>query len=168
MSTLGVLAYWIIPVLRYSAISATGALVGVVTGSALIGTIFTLVFVYVMLFLMMKSLTAKKGALKKAALREELMFRAGAEDWSWRQRLTSNSIFGAVHLLNLYVPLAAVLTLAMGGWWFMSVYRSSYKKTRSRVTAVQESAAVHAAHNTLVFWAMLPGYVLYVLITSSR
>jgi hypothetical protein len=156
MTALGALMFWAIPAFRYSAISASGVLVREITGNELISAIFVIVFTYAMIGKLLKSISIKKGALKNAALREELTFRAGSEDWKWRQRLTSNVLFGAVHLLNLYVPLAAVFSLSTGGWWFMSVYRNSYKKTHSRIVAIQESAAVHAAHNTLVIFVLLP------------
>ena len=97
---------------------------------------------------------------------EEKRYRAGAEKWNWRQRLASNLVFGAAHIFNLYVPIGAVIALGSGGWWFMRTYRKTYNANQSRVTALEQSCAVHHAHNRLVIFVFLP-IVIIVVVAST-
>ncbi len=100
-----------------------------------------------------------EGGLAGAALREEQMFREGAETWSWAARLRTALLFGGVHLVNLYVPLVAVPFLAGGGLWFMAVYLRAMRTTGDRAVAVTRAAAVHYAHNMTVFAVAALGVV---------
>lgn len=165
----GTLLWWKLPILRYSAITASAELVLVLSGRKYISTIYTIIATDIMLFLLWRTLSKYRDPLRMAAMREEKMFRAGAENWNMRQRMMSNLVFGGVHLINLYVPLVGVISLATGGWWFMWCYRRAYRESSSRIYALEQSSAFHAAHNKLVLTVLIPlailGWITYLLLS---
>lgn len=161
------MCYWLVPLLRNSIITSLGNLIGLITDSPAAAAMFILIANLVMVVMIVRQLTSSNSAIPQYALLEEKVFRAGSEDWNWIQRLRSNLIFGSGHLFNLIVFLAVVPGLAAGGWWFMCVYRYTYKKTNSRNAALLESGAVHAAHNRMVLYSMpvvLAAVTLYLVI----
>ena len=83
------------------------------------------------------------GFFNKAAVYAEQAFREGAENWTLAQRTTSCLLFGAIHMVNLIYPIAAILPLALGGAIFMHYYLKAYDRTKFRRTAVLESSVVH-------------------------
>lgn len=100
--------------------------------------------------------------LNDMAVIEEQWFREGSENWSWWQRLRSCFGFGAVHLRNLFYPVAAVLSLSVCGALFMYTYLHVYKRTNDRQEAVLAAALVHRVYNRIALTAMFSvwGYLL--------
>lgn len=95
------------------------------------------------------------------AMREELAFRAGAENWSLWERFRAAFGFGAIHFGNLFFPLAAIGSSTFAGIFYTSVYLYYYNRTGSVDTALKESASVHTVHNLIAF--TLLAVVLVVL-----
>ncbi len=154
---------WQLPFSRFSIITAAAEILMWLGVNDRIAAILAIVVQYVLFYQLVRAIE-KVGGLNNAALREEEMFRVGSENWNWLQRLKANFLFGAIHLMNLFVPLAAVIGLSTGGWWFMWVYRKTYAKSGSRVQALQQSAAVHSAHNELAFKVLLPLVLVFVIV----
>jgi len=94
------------------------------------------------------------------AMKEERAYRAGAESWSWPRRAWVTLRFGLAHIWNLIIPLGVALALALGGAWFLAAYLRAHRASGSRVTALQHSAAVHAAYNTLLLVVILPAAII--------
>ena len=109
------------------------------------------------------------GFFNKAAVYEEQAFREGAENWTLAQRTTSCLLFGAIHMVNLIYPIAAILPLALGGAIFMHYYLKAYDRTKFRRTAVLESSVVHRVYNRIALFVVLlvvGSLVGSVLVTS--
>ena len=92
------------------------------------------------------------------ALLEEVVFRYGSEKWTWAQRIKVSVLFGAMHFLNIIVPLSVAVGLIAIGGVFMAVYLLTYRKTHSRDKAVFVSTQFHAVYNVYAF--ALLGFVL--------
>ncbi len=125
---------------------------------------FEIVFIYFAIMIMRRGKLT--GFLQNAAMREEQIFREGSENWSWSQRAKSCLIFGAMHLGNFYVPLAAVIVLSSSGVFLMWVYLRTYKIHHSSAVATKESAMVHYWYNrTIIAFTLLvlTVIVIYVL-----
>jgi hypothetical protein len=153
------------PATEHSVVSlAAKAVAGLADNPRLARSIETFAFVMFVGLLFTK---IGRVGLADAAMREEIEFRAGAEHWTTRQRLTSSLLFGVVHLLNLVVPLSAVLGLSTGGFVFMRVYLREHRRSGSRTSALQQSAAVHCAHNRLVLRVVIPAIVLLVVVVTA-
>lgn len=93
------------------------------------------------------------GFFNKAAVYEEQAFREGSERWSFFEGLRSCLAFGAIHMVNLIYPLAAILPLALGGALFMAVYLRTYRRTRWRRGAVLEASVWHRVYNKVALTA---------------
>lgn len=91
------------------------------------------------------------GILDKAAMYEEQWFRMGAESWSPAQRTYSCLSFGAMHIANVWYPVASLLVVTLAGAVFMAVYLKAYRRGGSAVYAVLASAKLHAAYNRFAF-----------------
>ena len=92
-------------------------------------------------------------ALPLFAEREEQMFRAGAEHWSWARRIRRGVEFGLVHAL-IGIPIGVALALSIGGWYFTWRYLKG---------GLMESTRAHLAYNlevvALVIVALAAGGV---------
>lgn len=95
------------------------------------------------------------GFFNKAAVFEEQAFREGSEHWSFGQRIRSCLAFGAIHMVNLIYPLAAILPLALCGAAFMFVYLRAYRNTPFRRTAVLKAAVLHRVYNRIALGVMI-------------
>jgi hypothetical protein len=88
-------------------------------------------------------------ALPLFALTEERMFRAGAEDWSWRRRAFKALQFGCAHVL-IGIPIGVALALSLGGAYFQAVYLRAFRRSGLRSAAVLESTRAHTAYNATI------------------
>lgn len=100
----------------------------------------------------------------RAALWEELTFRAGAEKWSWLDRFRVSVVFGCMHIVNIWYSMAAGIALSLTGFAFMMVYLWEYRRTKNQVAAVSVSATVHALYNTLAILVLF-GFLGYLLLS---
>jgi len=82
------------------------------------------------------------------AEREELMFRAGAEDRTVTGRIRRSVEFGLVHAL-IGIPVGVALALSIGGWYFTVVYLRAARE-RGRAAGVAESTRAHLAYNLTI------------------
>ena len=80
------------------------------------------------------------GLFNKAALYEEQVWREGSHRWGFTQRLISCFTFGAIHMVNLFYPLATILPLTIAGGIFMYIYLKAYRRyvAKGRVVAGSE------------------------------
>ncbi|QQG41720.1 MAG: hypothetical protein HYV90_00180 [Candidatus Woesebacteria bacterium] len=85
------------------------------------------------------------------AMREEMVFRFGAERWNPVQKFRSALAFGLIHFDNIIYPLAACFAFLFSGLYLTAIYVHTYKKTGSTYLALKESAIVHAVHNIIAF-----------------
>lgn len=91
--------------------------------------------------------------MTKMAIQEEMWFRAGAEKWSYGQRIYSCVAFSFAHIFNLIYPIGVLIVLVLAGGIFMAVYLHIYKKTGDAYQAALASARVHAVYNiTSIYW----------------
>lgn len=90
---------------------------------------------------------------------EERRFRLGAEAWSTARRLWRGVQFGLLHLIA-GIPVAAALALSIGGWWFTFVYVRAFRRTRSRVAALDESTRAHLGYDLVIIGLVVVGLVL--------
>lgn len=97
------------------------------------------------------------AAMPLLVLREEAMFRRGAENDTRFGALRRAVLFGAAHLL-VGVPLAVVPGLTLAGVAFGHEYRRAYAQRRSRSYALTASARLHLAYNFVAV-----GLVLFLL-----
>ncbi|MBV8693219.1 MAG: hypothetical protein JO054_09370 [Actinobacteria bacterium] len=79
------------------------------------------------------------------AEREEVMFRQGAEHWSWPHRVYKCVQFGLVHAL-IGIPIGVALALSIGGAYFMTAYVRVYRRDGGEA-ALLESTRAHTAYN---------------------
>jgi hypothetical protein len=84
-------------------------------------------------------------ALGLFAEREEVAFRAGAENWSLARRAATGLKFGLIHLV-MGIPIAVALALSIGGWYFTWAYLRGYRRG-GRDAGVLESTRSHLAYN---------------------
>jgi hypothetical protein len=84
-------------------------------------------------------------ALALFAEREEVVFRSGAEEWSWGRRFGMGLRFGLIHLI-MGIPIAVALALSIGGWYFQWAYLRGYRHG-GREAGVLESTRSHLAYN---------------------
>jgi hypothetical protein len=98
------------------------------------------------------------------AEREEVMFRQGAEHWSWGRRAYKCVQFGLVHAL-IGIPIGVALALSIGGAYFMWAYLRMYRRAGPEA-ALLESTRAHAAYNlTIVVLVMV--YLVQVAVSGS-
>jgi hypothetical protein len=98
-------------------------------------------------------------ALPLFALREEQMFRRGAEHWSWIRRVLMALAFGLVHAI-VGIPIGFALALSIGGGYFQLAYLRQFRRTGIQRDAVLESTRAHTAYNGLIVVAVLVVLVL--------
>jgi hypothetical protein len=116
------------------------------------------------------------------AEREEVMFREGAEHWSWSRRVYKCVQFGLVHAL-IGIPIGVALALSIGGAYFMTAYVRMYRRVEARVAAgpqgtgldvepeaqreaLLESTRCHAAYN-LAIAGLLLVYLIAVAVGAA-
>jgi hypothetical protein len=98
------------------------------------------------------------------AEREEVMFREGAEHWSWRRRVFKCIQFGLIHAL-IGIPIGVALALSIGGAYFMWAYLRMYRKGGAEA-ALLESTRAHAAYNlSIVVLVMV--YLVQVAVSGG-
>lgn len=93
------------------------------------------------------------GLFNKAALYEEQVWRENSHRWNFGQRFVSCLTFGAIHMVNLFYPLASILPLAVAGGVFMFIYLRAYRQYRAedrvhaRRDATLRAALAHRLYN---------------------
>lgn len=80
---------------------------------------------------------------------EEIVFRAGAEHWTWWQRIRMSLMFGFIHITNIWYSLAAGIALSLTGFGFMLVYLWAYKKYKQQWYATSVASVLHALYNII-------------------
>lgn len=98
------------------------------------------------------------------AEREEVMFRQGAEHWSWPRRAYKCIQFGLIHAL-IGIPIGVALALSIGGAYFMEGYLRMYRKEGPEA-ALLESTRRHTAYNLSIVVLLLV-YLVQVAISGS-
>jgi hypothetical protein len=138
-----------VPPLRFGWWTALGGLGNPVTGTTdqTAGTALEWIVPVVFLLLLLP-------ALPLFALREEELFRLGAEDWSTPRRVAKAVQFGLVHVL-IGIPIGVGLALSIGGAYFQWAYLRGFRATGSRRGALLESARAHTAYNAVVVVVVL-------------
>ena len=100
-------------------------------------------------------------ALPLFAMREEQIFRQGAQSWSTRRRAWMAVRFGITHAI-IGIPIGVALALSLGGAWFMRCYLIGWRTGgEDEAAGVLESTRAHTAYNACVL------ILLVVLIVSS-
>lgn len=103
-------------------------------------------------------------ALPLFVLREEEMFRLGAEAWSTPKRVWKALSFGLAHAL-VGIPVGVALALSIGGGWFTIAYLRGARRGGVAGAGLLESTRSHLAYNAtivaLVLVALLLDLVLY-------
>lgn len=102
-------------------------------------------------------------ALPLFALREEQMFRRGAEHWSWLRRVLMALAFGLVHAI-VGLPIGVALALSIGGAYFQIAYLRRFRQTGSQHEAVLESTRAHTTYNGLVVISVLVALAVFAAI----
>jgi hypothetical protein len=137
-----------VPGLSFGWWTAIGGNGNVIVGSTSATSGTSLVWLVPLLFVLLLI-----PALALFAEREEVVFRAGAEQWSWSRRIMMGLRFGLIHLI-MGIPIAVALALSVGGWYFQWAYLQGYRKAKrseQRVEAgVMESTRSHLAYNLCV------------------
>jgi len=100
-------------------------------------------------------------ALPLFALREEQLFRQGAESWSKRRRALMAVAFGLVHTA-VGIPIGVALALSIGGAYFQFVYLRQFRRTGRQRDAVLESTRAHATYNGVIVAMVLVVLTLVV------
>jgi hypothetical protein len=129
-----------IPWLRFGWWTALGGTGNVIVGSTSRTSGTLLVWLVPAFFLVLLV-----PALGLFAEREEVMFRAGAESWSFTRRVATGLKFGLMHLI-MGIPIAVALALSIGGWYFTWAYLRGYRRG-GREAGVLESTRSHLAYN---------------------
>jgi hypothetical protein len=144
-----------LPVLSFGWWSAIGGVGNPVAGSTeqTAGTplewIVPLVFVTLLL-----------PALPLFAMREEEMFRLGAERWSWPRRAYKAVQFGLVHVI-IGIPIGVALALSIGGAYFQYAYLREFRRSHLHTEALLESTRAHTAYNGVII-----GFVLFAVVVT--
>jgi uncharacterized membrane protein (DUF485 family) len=109
------------------------------------------------------------GLFNKAALYEEQVWREGSHRWNFGQRLISCLTFGAIHMVNLFYPLATILPLTIAGGVFMYIYLKAYRRyiekgrVHARRDATFRAAIAHRLYNRCALAAVVFVVVLLVV-----
>jgi hypothetical protein len=88
-------------------------------------------------------------ALPLLALREEEIFRQGAEGWSNTRRSGRCVLFGLAHAL-IGIPIGVALALSLGGAYFTLVYLRGFERGHTQRAACLESARAHTTYNLTI------------------
>jgi len=144
----------VIPPLRYSVLSLVGSWLGTDAspGGSGIG-----VWVYYAVAVVVLGPLLWPRLLRVLAAGEEVRYRLGAEEQTPWQRTGHQLRFGAVHLLNLVVPLAVAVALAGVGGVYLAVYLRRWRRTRSPFLAACSATATHIAYNRIVLMVVALG-----------
>jgi hypothetical protein len=139
-----------VPPLRFGWWTALGGLGNPVTGTTDETAGTTLEWLVPLLFIVLLI-----PALPLFALREEEIFRLGAEAWSTRRRVLKAVQFGLIHAL-IGIPIAVALALAVGGGYFQVAYLRGFRSSGGdRKAALYESTRAHTAYNGVIAAAVL-------------
>jgi hypothetical protein len=132
-----------VPGLSFGWWTAIGGTGNVVVGSTSRTSGTPLVWLVPILFLLLLL-----PALGLFAEREEIVFRAGAEQWSFRRRVGAGLKFGLIHLI-MGIPIAVALALSVGGWYFIWAYLRECRRGGPEA-GLLESTRSHLAYNVEV------------------
>ena len=100
--------------------------------------------------------------LFRAALEEEQWFRSGSERWTTSQKLTSNIVFGWVHIYNLIYPLAAFFGICLVGGALMYTYQREFNRSRSVRMATLASTKMHTKANLYILRLIMVALLVLV------
>jgi hypothetical protein len=106
-------------------------------------------------------LTLLLPALPFFAEREELAFRAGAENRGVWERRKKDITFGLIHAI-VGIPIGVALALSIGGAYFTWCYLRGYRKG-GRQAAILESTRAHLAYNLSLITLALIAYLALAL-----
>src|SRR5436305_4041741 len=138
-------ALYTIPLLRFGWLTAIGGTGNIVTGGTTRTAGTALEWLVPLVFLALLA-----PALPLFAEREELIFRRGAERWSFWRRAWQGLKFGLVHLI-MGIPIAVALALSVGGWYFTWAYLRGFRRSQGdQREAVLESTRTHLAYNSVI------------------
>ena len=140
-----------VPPLRFGWWTALGGLGNPVTGTTdqTAGTTFEWLVPLVFILLLIP-------ALPLFALREEELFRLGAEGWSGRRRVLKALQFGLVHAL-IGIPIGVALALAVGGGVLPVGLPTAAtgRQAGTRAPPSWRAARAHAAYNGVLVLVIL-------------
>lgn len=140
-----------LPILRISPVSVSAqAIGGDGSGTTFMRILSALICTGVLLFFCVLGPRKVYAFLFSAALSEEIAFRFGAEEWSAKQRIRSCAQFGLAHLMNLIVPIIALITITLVGGGCMWVYLREVKRTGDRRKALVSATHFHATYNVTI------------------
>ena len=142
-----------LPVLRWGWWSALGGVGNPVFGSSTATAGSALEWIVPLVFVALLA-----PALPLFAHAEEMIFRSGAEVWSWPRRAMKVAQFGMAHAL-IGIPIGAALALSIGGAYFMGVYLSAIRHGATKAAATIESARAHTAYNAIILLVVLAALV---------
>jgi hypothetical protein len=105
-------------------------------------------------------------AVPLLALREEEIFRHGAERWSWPERAGRCVLFGLAHAL-IGIPIGVALALSVGGAYFLAVYLRAHRRSGSARLACLESASAHTAYNWTILAVVAAAFAAEAVLTAG-
>jgi hypothetical protein len=162
-----------LPIMKYSVVSAFTAGAEALGLYSWVGLVAFWIVLFYMLTRNRPTSTVSSiskhtyGFFNKAAVYEEQAFREGSESWNMQQRVRSCLAFGAIHMVNLFYPLATILPLAVAGGFFMFIYLRTYRKVSPqhsivfRRAAVLESSLWHRVYNRMALIAVVLTLLVY-------
>lgn len=161
VTTITLTLAWAVPWMRYSLLSFC---FGLVPHSTILSA--NLPMLLVLGFLFYHFVYRKEDPaqfLGEHAIKEEQWFRAGAENWTIQQRITSCLLFGLCHVVNLVVPLSTLIALSAGGAVLMWAYLREYRRSGDSRAATIATARLHQTYN---YYALLVLAVVVLVYTA--
>ena len=113
--------------------------------------------------------------LPQFAMNEEIIFRQGAEKWSFLKKVRSCISFGLIHISMLVVPFGLAIGLIFLGITFMSMYLFTFYRSNGEESArieksLKAAATFHGAFNQLgicLFFISLVGNCLLIFLNPD-
>ena len=105
------------------------------------------------------------------AMREEIIFRAASEHWTFLQKIRACFTFGLMHVTMVVVPVGIAVALAFSAAMLMVVYLNSLKKSGDVETALKEAALVHTLYNItalLIALGVIISSFAFIVVTVAK